>query len=169
MFCNCPRSTGPVSKQKPLTVRKRSGASKTRYHPASAGFPALGAADNGAGRFPLLQVRRKRSGASPPVLPRRLTPAAGSLQAGITGFLPISASNSVHFKRVFPLCQGLSPTSQLFSASGALFSTDCSSSSAETPKSFASASRLEVLGSAVPVSHLLTACRLTPRDSATNS
>ena len=31
------------------------------------------------------------------------------------------------------------------------------SSSADTPNSFASASRLEVLGSAVPVSHLLTA------------
>ena len=121
MFCNFPRSTGPVSKQKPLTVRKRSGASKTRYHPASAGFPALAAADNGASRSALLRFQAKRSGASSPMLPHRLTPAAGSLQAGITGFLPIQAFNSVNFKRVFPLCQGFSCTSQHFSAFSALF------------------------------------------------
>ena len=42
-------------------------------------------------------------------------------------------------------------------SSASVRSTCRSSSSADTPNSFASASRLEVLGSAVPVSHLLTA------------
>jgi len=39
---------------------------KTRYHPVSAGFPALGAADNDASRSALLLFRRKTPG---PVLP----------------------------------------------------------------------------------------------------
>ena len=43
------------------------------------------------------------------------------------------------------------------------------SSSADKPYSFASAIRFEVDGSDMPFSHLLTACRLTPTASATNS
>ena len=49
------------------------------------------------------------------------------------------------------------------------FSVSSSSSFASMSNSFASASRLDVLGSDVPLSHLDTACRLTPIDSATNS
>ena len=43
-----------------------SGSLKTRYHPVSAGFPALGAADNDASRSALLLFRQKTPG---PVLP----------------------------------------------------------------------------------------------------
>ena len=42
-------------------------------------------------------------------------------------------------------------------------------SSADRPYSFASAIRFEVDRSDMPFSHLLTACRLTPTASATNS
>ena len=49
------------------------------------------------------------------------------------------------------------------------YCTSRNSSSAVVLNNFASVSRLEVLGSDAPVSHLETACLLTPIDSATNS
>lgn len=48
-------------------------------------------------------------------------------------------------------------------------STSLSNSSAEIPNSFASAIKFDVLGSELPLSHLDTACLLTPIASATNS
>ena len=64
-FSSCNTSRFPPNKEnapKPYG----SGALKTRYHPVSAGFPALGAADNDASRSALLLFRRKTPG---PVLP----------------------------------------------------------------------------------------------------
>lgn len=64
-FSSCNTSRFPPNKEnapKPYG----SGALKTRYHPVSAGFPALGAADNDASRSALLLFRQKTPG---PVLP----------------------------------------------------------------------------------------------------
>lgn len=49
------------------------------------------------------------------------------------------------------------------------YCTSLINSSTETPYSFASAKRFEVLGSETPLSHFETACLLTPSLSATNS
>ena len=62
-FCNISRFP-PNKENAPKPYG--SGALKTRYHPVSAGFPALGAADNDASRSALLLFRRKTPG---PVLP----------------------------------------------------------------------------------------------------
>ena len=62
-FCNISRFP-PNKENAPKPYG--SGALKTRYHPVSAGFPALGAADNDASRPALLSFRRNAPG---PVLP----------------------------------------------------------------------------------------------------
>ena len=63
LFCNTSRFP-PNKENAPKPYG--SGALKTRYHPVSAGFPALGAADNDASRSALLLFRQKTPG---PVLP----------------------------------------------------------------------------------------------------
>ena len=131
-FSSCNTSRFPPNKEnapKPYG----SGALKTRYHPVSAGFPALGAADNDASRSALLLFRRKTPGPVLPGSPHRLAANAGSLKAGCQGFFPISVDNGFilrtnrrfvkssyrpqqakpfQIRPVFPDCRCISPGSR---------------------------------------------------------
>ena len=55
------------------------------------------------------------------MLPHRLTPAAGSLQAGITGFLPIQAFNSVILSGFSPFVKGFPALLSIFQRSARFF------------------------------------------------
>ena len=92
--CRQRGGTCPLFNLKTAPDRFRSGALITRYHPASAANRGPWGPLTGPAVPPYCGFRRKTPGPVYRRLPHRLTPAAGSLEAGRLGFLPFKVANA---------------------------------------------------------------------------